>query len=216
MKHSPKSNYPHEHLPNHSEYSSEPFKQYQLGRKLSPSPIFSFLLDGYPLYVTHADGAYVFDVDGNRYVDLVGALCPVILGYSDPDVNAAIRTQLDKGISFSLSTELEVELAETLTRLIPCAEMVKFGKNGTDVTTAAVRLARAYTGRDHVLVGGYHGWADWSMSLTNRNQGNSRRYKRFISTHRIRKDPLRRGLWFLLLSPRTNHEQHRCHRCRAG
>lgn len=125
----------------------------------------------HPLYVTHADGARIFDVDGNDYVDLVSAILPVVLGYRDPDVDEAIRRQLDRGISFSLATELEVELAETLCRLIPCAEMVKFGKSGTDVTTAAVRLARAYTGRDLVAVGGYHGWADWSMAVTDRNLG---------------------------------------------
>jgi len=104
-----------------------------------------------PLFLTHGDGGYCFDVDGNRYVDLVGGLLPVILGYRDPDVDAAIRRQLDRGISFSLATELEAELSETLCRLIPSAEMTRFGKNGTDVTTAAVRLARAYTGRDLVL-----------------------------------------------------------------
>jgi glutamate-1-semialdehyde 2,1-aminomutase/spore coat polysaccharide biosynthesis protein SpsF len=124
-----------------------------------------------PLFVSHGDGAYVYDVDGNDYVDLVSALLPVVLGYRDPDVDGAVRRQLDSGISFSLATEMEAQLAETLCRLIPCAEKVKFGKSGTDVTTAAVRLARAYTGRDHVLVGGYHGWADWSMSVTDRNLG---------------------------------------------
>jgi glutamate-1-semialdehyde 2,1-aminomutase/spore coat polysaccharide biosynthesis protein SpsF len=125
----------------------------------------------HPLYVTHGDGARVFDVDGNDYVDLVGAILPVVLGYRDPDVDEAIRRQLDRGISFSLATELEVELAEKLCQIIPCAEMVKFGKTGTDVTSAAIRLARAYTGRDKVAVGGYHGWADWSMATTNRNLG---------------------------------------------
>lgn len=124
-----------------------------------------------PLFVSHGDGARVFDVDGNEYVDLVSALLPVVLGYRDPDVDDAIRRQLDSGISFSLATELEAELAEHLCRLIPCADMVKFGKTGTDVTTAAVRLARAYTDRDHILVGGYHGWADWSMSVSERNLG---------------------------------------------
>lgn len=124
-----------------------------------------------PLFVSHGDGACIYDVDGNDYVDLVNALLPVVLGYRDPDVDGSIRCQLDRGISFSLATELEAELSETLCRLIPCAEMVKFGKSGTDVTTAAVRLARAYTGRDHILVGGYHGWADWSMSVTERNVG---------------------------------------------
>ena len=125
----------------------------------------------HPLYASHADGARIFDVDGNDYVDLVGAILPVILGYRDPEVDEAIRRQLDQGISFSLATELEVELAERLCRLIPCAEMVKFGKTGTDVTTAAVRLARAYTGRNGILVGGYHGWADWSMAITDRDLG---------------------------------------------
>ena len=138
-----------------------------------------FPAEGSPLYASHGDGAYIFDVDGNRYVDLVNALLPCVLGYRDPDVDFAVRQQLDHGVVLSLGTELEVELAETLCRLIPCAEMVKFGKSGTDVTTAAVRLARAYTGRDHILVGGYHGWADWSMSCTNRHSGIPENVRKF-------------------------------------
>lgn len=115
-----------------------------------------------PLFLSHGQGAVVWDIDGNEYVDLVSALLPNVLGYRDPDVDAAIRRQLAAGISFSLATELEAKLAETLKRLIPCAESTRFGKTGTDVTTAAVRLARAYTKRDQVLIcGGYHGWADW-------------------------------------------------------
>lgn len=118
-----------------------------------------------PLYVTHGDGARIFDVDGNDYVDLVGALHPIVLGYRDPDVDDAVRRQLNRaGMSFSLATSLEIDLADVLCDLIPCAEMVRFGKTGTDVTTAAVRLARVYTSAKHVLVGGYHGWADWSIS----------------------------------------------------
>ncbi len=124
-----------------------------------------------PLYVSHGDGAYIFDIDGNRYVDLVSAVLPVVLGYRDPDVDEAIRRQLDQGISFSLATELEAELSELICKHIPCAEMVKFGKSGTDVTTAAIRLARAYTGRDHIIYSGYHGWSDWSMARTDRNLG---------------------------------------------
>jgi glutamate-1-semialdehyde 2,1-aminomutase/spore coat polysaccharide biosynthesis protein SpsF len=124
-----------------------------------------------PFFVSHADAARIFDVDGHDYVDLVGALLPVILGYRDPDVDNAVRDQLDRGISFSLATELEYQLSRRLCRLIPCAEMVKLGKTGTDVTTAAVRLARAYTGRDPILVGGYHGWADWSCVDSQRGKG---------------------------------------------
>jgi len=118
-----------------------------------------------PLFLSHGDGGYCYDVDGNDYVDLVGGLLPNILGYRDPDVDQSIRNQLDRGISFSLATHLETELASRLRRHIPSAEMIRFGKNGSDVTTAAVRLARHVTGRDKVIVGGYHGWHDWSMSV---------------------------------------------------
>ncbi len=124
-----------------------------------------------PLFLTHGDGGRVWDVDGNEYVDLVSGLLPVVLGYRDADVDGAIRAQLDNGISFSLSNELESELAERLVEIIPCAEKVRFGKNGTDATSAAVRLARAYTGRDRIAVGGYHGWQDWYIGSTTRNKG---------------------------------------------
>lgn len=122
-----------------------------------------------PLFLSHGEGSTVWDVDGNEYIDLVSALLPNILGYRDADVDSAIRRQLQSGISFSLATELEAELAETLCQIIPCAEAVRFGKTGTDATSAAIRLARAFTSRDKVLVcGGYHGWQDWSVE---RNRG---------------------------------------------
>lgn len=113
-----------------------------------------------PLFVTHGNGGLVYDVDGNDYVDLVMGLLPVVLGYRDPDVDWAVRQQLDKGVSLSLATHLESQLAEILCELIPCAQMARFGKNGTDVTQAAIRLSRAWTGRDKILSSGYHGWAD--------------------------------------------------------
>jgi len=113
-----------------------------------------------PLFLSHGDGAYAYDVDGNEYVDLVGGLLPVILGYRDPDVDAAVRRQLDSGVTFSLATELEWQLATRIQGHLPSAEKVRFGKNGSDVTTVAVRLARAFTGRDLVLSRGYHGWGD--------------------------------------------------------
>jgi glutamate-1-semialdehyde 2,1-aminomutase len=126
-----------------------------------------------PLFVSHGDGAYVFDVDGNRFLDMVCGLLPNILGYRHPEIDHAIRHQLDAGISFSLSTKLEAQLAEKLRELIPCAEMSRFAKNGSDVTTAAVRLARACTGRDRIILigNGYHGWQDWSIASTERNLG---------------------------------------------
>ena len=75
------------------------------------------------------------------------------------------------GISFSMATELEIELSELLVRLIPSAEMVRFGKNGSDATSAAIRVARAYTGKERIMICGYHGWHDWYISKTVRNKG---------------------------------------------
>ncbi|MBI3516934.1 MAG: aminotransferase class III-fold pyridoxal phosphate-dependent enzyme, partial [Proteobacteria bacterium] len=124
-----------------------------------------------PMFLSHGDGARVWDVDGNRYVDLISALLPILLGYRDADVDQAVRRQLGNGVSFSLATELEVQLAEKLVELIPAAEQVRFAKNGTDVTSAAVRLSRAVTGRERVAVGGYHGWQDWSIASTPYQRG---------------------------------------------
>lgn len=124
-----------------------------------------------PLYITQGKGSHVWDVDGNEYIDFVNGLCAVSLGYADSDVNNAVTEQLSKGVIFSLPSPLEVEVAEMLVDMIPCAEMVRFGKNGTDATSATIRLSRAYTGRDHVLVCGYHGWQDWYIGSTARNLG---------------------------------------------
>ena len=124
-----------------------------------------------PQHLTHGRNARVWDVDGHQYVDLVCGLLPIILGYCDPDVDEAIREQLYEGITFSLAHSLEIDLAERLVELIPCAEAVRFGKNGSDATSAAVRLARAYTGRDRIAVCGYHGWHDWYIGSTVRNKG---------------------------------------------
>ena len=85
----------------------------------------------------------------------------MFLGHSDPDVTKAVREQQSQGVNFSLPSKLEMEVAELIVEMVPCAEMVRFGKNGTDVTTAATRLARAYTQKDHIAVCGYHGWEDW-------------------------------------------------------
>ncbi len=124
-----------------------------------------------PLFFEKGQGAYVWDYDGNQYIDYMSALMPIILGYRDSDVDEAIKNQLESGIIFSLPSNLEVKLSEKLIELIPSAEMVRFGKNGSDVTSAAIRLARAYTGRDRVTACGYHGWHDWYIGSTSRNLG---------------------------------------------
>ncbi|MFQ5890827.1 MAG: aminotransferase class III-fold pyridoxal phosphate-dependent enzyme, partial [Gemmatimonadota bacterium] len=124
-----------------------------------------------PVFLERGDGARVWDVDGNEYVDLIQGLLPNILGYAHPDVDRAAHDQARRGHSFSLPHPVEVELAERLVRLIPCAEMVRFGKNGSDATTAAVRVARAFTGRERIAVCGYHGWHDWYIGTTSRSLG---------------------------------------------
>jgi glutamate-1-semialdehyde-2,1-aminomutase len=124
-----------------------------------------------PAYLQRAEGAYVWDVDGNRYIDFPMALGPVILGHANPAVTEAIQRQLRDGISFTLPHPIEVDVAERIVELVPGAERVRFGKTGSDVTSAAIRLARAVTGRDHVLACGYHGWHDWYVATTSRDAG---------------------------------------------
>jgi glutamate-1-semialdehyde aminotransferase/spore coat polysaccharide biosynthesis protein SpsF (cytidylyltransferase family) len=124
-----------------------------------------------PVFLAKGKGCRVWDVDGNEYVDYIQGLLPNILGYAHDEVNAAVAAQLAQGHSFSLPHPLEVELAERLTRLIPCAEKVRFGKNGSDVTSGAVRAARALTGRERIACCGYHGWQDWYIGSTTRNAG---------------------------------------------
>lgn len=124
-----------------------------------------------PVFLARGKGCRVWDVDGNEYVDFVQGLLPNILGYANEEVNRAVAQQLAEGNSFSLPHPLEVRLAERLTQLIPCAEMVRFGKNGSDATAGAVRVARAFTGRDRIACCGYHGWQDWYIASTTRNAG---------------------------------------------
>lgn len=124
-----------------------------------------------PSYMDHGDGCYIYDVDGNKFIDFICALGPITIGYNDPTVNKAVINQVHKFASGSLQSELEVQLAEKLCEIIPCAEMVRFVKNGSDATTAAIRLARAYTGRDTVLMSGYHGMHDWSIGASSNNKG---------------------------------------------
>lgn len=124
-----------------------------------------------PFFASHASGSKLWDVDGNEYVDFNNALCAVTLGHCDPDITEAVEAQLRRGTIFSLSSEIEIAVAEAIVELAPCAEMVRFGKNGSDATAGAVRAARAFTGREHVAVCGYHGWQDWYIGATARNKG---------------------------------------------
>ena len=130
-----------------------------------------FIPNASPMFIERAEGARVYDVDGNEFIDFNCCLGPITLGYNYPAVNDAVIEQLKKGIIFSTQAPVECELAEKLVEIIPCAEMVKFVKNGSDATTAAIRLARAYTGRDRVAMCGYHGMHDWSIGASANNKG---------------------------------------------
>ncbi|MCJ8319999.1 MAG: aminotransferase class III-fold pyridoxal phosphate-dependent enzyme [Colwellia sp.] len=124
-----------------------------------------------PLFIKRGQGCQVWDADDNQYTDFVSGLLSVSLGYCDIDVDNAVIEQIKSGVTFSLPHQLEMEVAEMLVEMIPCAEMVRFGKNGSDATSAAIRLARAHTGNDHVAVCGYHGWQDWYIGSTTRDLG---------------------------------------------
>lgn len=116
----------------------------------------------YPLFFTHGDGAQVFDVDGNLYLDYGLAWGPLILGHADPDVTAAVTQQASRGLTFGAQHDLEYEVSELLTAAIPCANLVCFASTGTEAVQVAIRLARAATGRTKFLKfeGHYHGWMD--------------------------------------------------------
>lgn len=124
-----------------------------------------------PLFIDRAEGSAAWDVDGNRYVDFNNALCAITLGHCDPDVTAAVERELHRGTIFSLSSAIEIEVARLIAETVPCAEKVRFGKNGSDATSGAIRAARAFTGRERVAVCGYHGWQDWYIGSTLRNKG---------------------------------------------
>jgi len=118
-------------------------------------------VDFFPAYLERGEGAYVWDLDGNRYIDYIASLAPIVIGHQEPRILARLKKQLDKGTLFSLPSSNEVKLSELLIEKIPCAEMVKLMKTGAEVTSAAVRAARFATGREKILSCEYHGWHDW-------------------------------------------------------
>ncbi|MCF7752672.1 glutamate-1-semialdehyde 2,1-aminomutase [Bacillus subtilis subsp. subtilis] len=127
------------------------------------SPVRAFKsVGGEPFFVQRADGPYLYDVDGNRYIDYVGSWGPMIVGHNHPAVRQAVKRAINDGLSFGAPCEAEVVMAETLTRLIPSCDMVRMVNSGTEATLSAIRLARGATGRSRIVKfeGCYHGHGD--------------------------------------------------------
>ncbi|MGH8444110.1 MAG: glutamate-1-semialdehyde 2,1-aminomutase [Solimonas sp.] len=127
------------------------------------SPVRAFrAVGGTPRFIASANGAYLNDADGRRYIDYVGSWGPMITGHQDPDVIAAIQHQAGIGVSYGAPTELEIEMAELLCSRVPGLDMVRMCNSGTEATMSALRLARGYTGRDYIIKfeGCYHGHGD--------------------------------------------------------
>ena len=127
------------------------------------SPVRAFKgVGGDPVFIDNASGAWVFDPEGNRYIDYVGSWGPMILGHAHPQVIAAVSETVAKGLSFGAPTELETRMADKVCELVPSMELVRMVSSGTEATMSAIRLARGYTGRDKIVKfeGCYHGHSD--------------------------------------------------------
>jgi len=127
------------------------------------SPVRAFKgVGGEPVFIDHASGACIFDPDGRRYIDYVGSWGPMILGHAHPDVLAAVEETARRGLSFGAPTEIETRMADKVCELVPSIDLVRMVSSGTEATMSAIRLARGFTGRDHIVKfeGCYHGHSD--------------------------------------------------------
>lgn len=127
------------------------------------SPVRAFRgVGGTPIFMARAEGAYLYDVDGNQYIDYIGSWGPMILGHGDARVLAAVQSAMKDGVSFGAPTAIEVELAELVKQLMPNIELLRFVSSGTEAAMSAIRVARGFTGRDKIIKfsGCYHGHAD--------------------------------------------------------
>nr|HPO25135.1 glutamate-1-semialdehyde 2,1-aminomutase [Arenimonas sp.] len=127
------------------------------------SPVRAFKsVGGEPFFAARAEGAYIIDVDGNRYIDYIGSWGPMIAGHAHPKVLQAVSDVMKNGLSFGVPNALEVTMAETITRLVPSCEMIRMVNSGTEATLSAIRLARGATGRNKIVKfeGCYHGHGD--------------------------------------------------------
>lgn len=145
----------------HSQQLFKQAQQYIPGGVNSPVRAFKGV-GGDPLFIQSANGATIVDEDGKKYIDYVGSWGPMILGHAHPDILAAVNATCQKGLSFGAPTAIEVDMAQKINQLMPSIDMVRMVNSGTEATLSAIRLARAYTGRDKILKfnGCYHGHSD--------------------------------------------------------
>jgi glutamate-1-semialdehyde 2,1-aminomutase len=129
---------------------------------------FRYWGDGITPYVAKAKGAYLWDLDGNRYIDYRLAFGPIILGHSYDEINAKVHAEIDQAVLCAMTSELEIDVAEMMIEMCPCVEMVRLACSGTEATMHALRVARAYTGREKVIKfeGMYHGFQDYTLFST--------------------------------------------------
>ena len=140
-------------------------KSYWHGTTQSKTPE-NYIPGQFPLFIEKSKGAYLWDIDGNRYTDYIMGYGAISLGYCIDEVDEAAIAQIRNGFMTSLTSPVQTQLAELLVDVIPCAERVHLCKTGSDATAAAVRLARIHTGRDKIVRWGYNGWHDWCSSKT--------------------------------------------------
>lgn len=127
------------------------------------SPVRAFnAVGGKPRFIKKAKGAYIYDEDGNKYIDYIGSWGPMIIGHNDDRVIEAVKKQMENGLSYGAATEIEVEMAELICDIVPCVDMIRMVNSGTEAVMSAIRVARGYTGRDKIIKfeGCYHGHAD--------------------------------------------------------
>lgn len=146
-------------------------QMYEEAQRLSPGGMmgirrpYNFIPGEYPIFLERGYGGHIVDVDGNDYIDMLCAYGPIIMGYDEPEINDAVKAQMEKGFCFSLVQPIQNELEQKLIEIIPSAEKVILVKTGSDATSVATRIARGYTDRNKILRCGYHGWHDWAVEV---------------------------------------------------
>jgi glutamate-1-semialdehyde aminotransferase len=148
------------------------FQMFEEAKRLVPGGVagirrpYNFVPGEYPIFFEKGKGGRVTDVDGNEYIDFLCAYGPIIMGYNEPEIDDAVYEQIrSKGFCFSLTQPHQNALVEKLAEVIPCCEMAAIVKTGSDATTIAIRVARAYTNKLKVARCGYHGWHDWCVEV---------------------------------------------------